>query len=101
MKKFELAFGFAQGEIWYGFIVCDEQIDSELVKSGTFDGELVLVSKRPLPRRKARVNSASQEITLLDVNRDGTDLSVTISYTVCDCATGCFVSNFANHLLTC
>ena len=78
MKKFELAFGFAQGERWYGTVVCEEGEGS--VRSGTFHGELVLISKRALPRRKVRVNSESQELTLLDLNRDGTDLSTTIPY---------------------
>ena len=78
MKQLELAFGFAQGERWFGFIVCDEQEHSERVRSGTFDGELVLVSKRPLPKHKVRVNSEIQEITLFD-NRGGTE---TIPYTV-------------------
>ena len=78
MKKFELAFGFAQGERWYGTVVYEEGEDS--VRSGTFHGELVLISKRALPRRKVRVNSESQELTLLDLNRDGTDHSITIPY---------------------
>ena len=79
MKKYELAFGFAQGERWYGTVVCEEGEDN-IVRSGTFHGELVLISKRALPRRKVRVNSESQELTLLDLNRDGTDLSTTIPY---------------------
>ena len=79
MKKLELAFGFAQGERWYGTVVCEE-VEDNIVRSGTFHGELVLISKRALPRRKVRVNSESQELTLLDLNRDGTDLSTTIPY---------------------
>ena len=46
LKKIELAFGFGQGERWFGTIVCDEQVDNERVRSGTFYGELVLISKR-------------------------------------------------------
>jgi hypothetical protein len=80
-KKFELAFGFAQGERWYGSIVCDEGELNERVRSGTFEGELRLISKRTLPRRKVRVNFENQEITLLDGNMDGTDASITIPYT--------------------
>lgn len=80
MKKYELAFGFAQGERWYGTVVCDKREDNECVRSGTFHGELVLISKRALPRHKVRVNSESQELTLLDLNRDGTDHSITIPY---------------------
>ena len=80
MKKFELAFGFAQGERWYGTVVCDEHEGSERARSGAFHGELVLISKRALPRRKVRVNSESQELTLLDLNGGGSDLSITIPY---------------------
>ena len=79
-KKYELVFGFAQGERWYGAIVCDEHEDSERVRSGAFRGELVLISKRALPRRKVLVNSEKQELTLLDLNQDGTDISITIPY---------------------
>jgi len=82
LKKFQLAFGFSEGERWFGAVVCDEKEDNKRVRSGTFVGELVLISKRTLPRRKVRINSESQEITLLDVNRDGTDMSITIPYTV-------------------
>ena len=80
MKKYELAFGFAQGERWFGTVVCDEYEDNERVRSGTFHGKLVLISKRVLPRRKVRVNSESQEVTLLDLNQDGTEVSITIPY---------------------
>ena len=79
-KKFYLAFGFEQGERWYGTVVCDENEDNERVRSGIFHGELVLISKRALPRRKVRVNSESQELTLLDLDQNKTDLSITIPY---------------------
>ena len=82
MKKFELAFGFAQGERWFGAVICDEQESHERVRSGIFEGELVLISKRALPRRKVRVNSKNHEITLLDVTMDGTDMAITVPYTV-------------------
>ena len=81
-KNVEQAFGFEQGERWFGFVVCDEQEDTKRIRSGIFEGELVLISKRKLPPRKVRVNSESQEITLLDVNRDGSDMPITIPYTV-------------------
>ena len=80
LKKIELAFGFGKGERWFGTIVCDEQVDNERVRSGTFYGELVLISKRRIPRRRVRVNSKIQELTLLDENQDGTDSSITIPY---------------------
>lgn len=86
MKQYELAFGFARGERWYGIVVCDEQEDNERVRSGIFVGELMLISKRMLPRHRVRVNSESQEITLLDVKRDGTEMSITISYAVRGCS---------------
>ena len=50
------------------------------MRSGIFHGELVLISKRALPRRKVRVNSESQELTLLDLDQNKTDLSITIPY---------------------
>ena len=80
MNKFELAFGFTQGERWFGTVVCDEHEDNERIRSGTFHGELVLISKRALPRHKVRINSESQELTLLDLNRDGTEISIAIPY---------------------
>ena len=80
LKKIELAFEFGKGERWFGTIVCDEQVDNERVRSGTFYGELVLISKRRIPRRRVRVNSKIQELTLLDENQDGTDSSITIPY---------------------
>jgi hypothetical protein len=79
LKKFELGFGFAAGEHWFGFVVCNEQEDTKRIRSGTFEGELVLISKRTLPRRKIRVNSKNQEITLLDVKRDGSDMTIDIN----------------------
>ena len=79
-KKFELAFGFAQGKRWFGTVVCDEHEDNERMRSGTFHGELVLISKRALPCHKVRINSESQGPTLLDLNRDGTEISITIPY---------------------
>ena len=81
LKKFELGFGFAAGEHWFGFVVCNEKEDTKRIRSGTFEGELVLISKRTLPRRKIRVNSKNQEITLLDVdiNRDGSDMSIDVN----------------------
>ena len=82
MKKFELGLGFAQGERWYGVVACDEREDSERVRSGTFEGELMLISKQTIPNHKVRVNSKIQEVTLLDIKRDGTNMSITIPYTV-------------------
>ena len=81
-KNVEQAFGFEQGERWFGFVVCDEQEDTKRIRSGIFEGELVLISKRKLPPRKVRVNSESQEITLLDINQDGSNTPITIPYTV-------------------
>ena len=98
MKQYELAFGFAQGERWYGIVACDEHEDNERVRSGIFVGELVLISKRTLPRHNVRVNSESQEITLLDVDRDGTGLSITIPYTVRACGREPIIVQ-AKHLL--
>ena len=85
MKQYELAFGFAQGERCYGIVVCDEQEDNECVRSGIVVGELVLISKLTLPRRNVRVNSESQEITLLDVSPDVTGMSIILPYTVRGC----------------
>ena len=85
LKKFELAFGFSQGERWFGTVRCNEKEDSERVRSGVFLGELVLISKRALPTHNARADSKSQKITLLDVHRDGTKMSITIPYTVRGC----------------
>jgi hypothetical protein len=82
VKKFELGLGFAQGERWYGVVMCDEREDSERVRSGTFEGELMLISKQTIPNHKVRVNSKIQEVTLLDIKRDGTNMSITIPYTV-------------------
>ena len=82
MKQFKQAFGFAQGEQWFGFVVCDENEDADRIQSGIFEGELVLISKRSLPRRSVRVNSETQEITVHDANLDGTNLSITVSYMV-------------------
>jgi len=82
LKKFELAFGFSQGERWFGTVSCNETEDSDRVRSGVFLGELVLISKRALPTHNVRVDSKSQEITLLDVHRDGTEMSITIPYKV-------------------
>ena len=81
-KNVEHAFGFEQGERWFGFVVCDEQEDTKRIRSGIFEGELVLISKRKLPPRKVRVNSESQEITLLDINQDGSNTPITIPYMV-------------------
>ena len=85
MKQFELACGFAQGERWYAVVVCDEQEADERVRSGIFEGELVLLSKRTLPSRKVQVDSVSQEITVLDVNQDRPNMPITIPYTVRGC----------------
>ena len=81
-KNIEQAFGFGQGESWFGVVVCDEQEDTKRIRSGIFEGELVLISKLKLPPRKVRVNSESQEITLLDINQDGSNTPITIPYTV-------------------
>ena len=82
MKQFQLAFGFAQGERWFGSVVCDEHEDIKRIRSGTFEGDLVLISKQTLPSRRVRVSSERQEITVLDVNRDGTNMSITVPYNV-------------------
>ena len=82
LGKFDVAFGFSPGERWFGYVSCDEHFSNERVRSGTFEGELVLISKRTLPTRKVRVDSQIQEITLLDVNGDGTNMTLTIPYKV-------------------
>ena len=87
MKQFELAVGFAEGERWFGVVVCDEQDDNERVRSGKFEGELMLISKRKLPSRRVRVDSENEEITSLDINRDGTEMSITLPYKVRGSAT--------------
>ena len=82
LRKFDAAFGFSPGERWFGYVDCDELLSNERVRSGIFEGELVLISKRTLPTRKVRVDSQIQEITLLDVNGDGTNMTLTIPYKV-------------------
>ena len=82
LRKFDAAFGFSPGERWFGYVSCDELLSNERVRSGIFEGELVLISKRTLPTRKVRVDSQIQEITLLDVNGDGTNMTLTIPYKV-------------------
>ena len=81
MKKLALEFGFAQGELWFGVVVCDEQ--HERVLSGAFEGELVLISKRHIPRRKVRIVPEKQEITVLGADQNGFTISYNVrSYTV-------------------
>ena len=68
--KVTRAFGFAQGEHWYGVVERVEEIAAdEGSKTKTYPGTLTLFSKRDLSTHSVSVDLASQEITLLDPER--------------------------------